>query len=568
MSILPNLSQEDREALHTYICHYGGGSINCNYNGIPLGKLDYFLRYWDTAKRHLYKMFGNQFIIKKPIAFERDLDELANEMYKRLFNQRYGIIRDFINEYKDAVEKLVGVSSDDKYSLQRLATDCDLLVSNIYDGPNILISGENTVDGRPLQINHGCKIVKMLGKIVNSLGCNTIHFVCPECGSYSVHPTSCCGVRRVVITGFEKFRQEHAMALNQKVIRGNLCLSIHPLDYITISDNTYGWSSCMEWMEGAGDYRLGTIEMMNSPYIVVAYIENGEQICIGPYRWNSKRWRQLVVVTPELILGNKQYPYENDLLQGTALRWMRELAETNVSYGPYAQEASQIMNHTTNIFGKSRVSVNLHFCYMYNDIYDHRMGFLRKDFDEPFITYNLSGPAICTECGDEIDYESVDASWTVCRACSGLYQCAYCGSWQDDEPYVVDDNYYCDYCYHHNLDECEVCGSMEPSTYLNTIYIRLLDTTPEDDMDSYNWSYMITVCGNCFDSTEFKQLFGEIDIVQDYWSMRRTVVRIDNITDEGFLRGNIGDGSREMLRQIRDEKDPVARRALITKNFF
>ena len=42
-----------------------------------------------------------------------------------------------------------------------------------------------------------------------------------------------------------------------------------------MSDNDYGWDSCMGWMN-EGEYRLGTVEMMNSPCIVVAYIDGEE----------------------------------------------------------------------------------------------------------------------------------------------------------------------------------------------------------------------------------------------------------------------------------------------------
>ena len=77
---------------------------------------------------------------------------------------------------------------------------------------------------------------------------------------------------------FEQMRIKHSQILNKKRLKGTLCLSIHPLDYITISDNNCDWDSCMTWTgdDCPGEYRLGTLEMMNSPSVVVAYLDSKE----------------------------------------------------------------------------------------------------------------------------------------------------------------------------------------------------------------------------------------------------------------------------------------------------
>ena len=569
MDILTNFPKEDCAALHAYLSAFGGTSYGDSYCGVvSLDHMDYFLRYWASAKSHFYKMFGNQYILKRPITFNRDSQDLETDIANRLF---YGstIYRDFISRFKDAIWGIASMSNDDRWRLSRFVSDSLVLASNVYEGPNILIPGEYTVDGRPLQVNRGSKVIKMIGKIVKALNLETTYYMCPECKHISYVKDICnCGSKRVPITDFELFRREHSLILNQKQLKGNLCLSIHPLDYITISDNACGWGSCMSWMEDPGDYRLGTIEMMNSPYVVVAYLESENNLEFCGYEWNSKRWRQLVVVTPELILGNKQYPYENSELQGAVLTWMRELAMKDKDFGPYDSNAVKVVNHGTNTFGNNRVRVSLTFSYMYNDIYDNRMGFLRKGFNEHSICYNLSGPAICTACGDEICYGDVDASWTVCRNCSGMYQCACCGGWYDDEPYQVGDRHYCEYCYDNRLDECEICGRHEQSEYMRTLFVRLMENPPEEIAHA-NWDYVIRVCEDCYyDREKFNSLFGEIDTMTDHWGLSREAVSIDNISDEGFSRGRLDFETVECLRQIRDEKDPVARAALIQKRLY
>ena len=80
------------------------------------------------------------------------------------------------------------------------------------------------------------------------------------------------------IDGCEEFRIKHSQILNQKELVGNINLSIHPMDFWTLSDNDCGWSSCMSWME------------------------------------------------------NDCYPYNNMSLTETVLKWIKELAKTNMNW--------------------------------------------------------------------------------------------------------------------------------------------------------------------------------------------------------------------------------------------
>ena len=47
-----------------------------------------------------------------------------------------------------------------------------------------------------------------------------------------------------------------------------------------------------------GSYRLGTVEMMNSPMVICAYLSGKNQMDInGVYEWNSKKWRAWAIVS-------------------------------------------------------------------------------------------------------------------------------------------------------------------------------------------------------------------------------------------------------------------------------
>lgn len=583
MELLAKLPEEDKDLIHRYIAWYGGGDCETDYSVIKRDRMDYFLRYWASAKAPFYKMFGENFILKREISFAKNDDELEEEMDDILRRNAEVPVMTFRREYIAFIDDYHEMPYELRYQLKRFAGDTSMLVKNVYDGDPIVIPSQFTKNGHPLQINSGAKAIKMLGKICTALGFSVKMYYCEDCGGWDLfrRPGKChCGSDKPLkeFDGYESFRRAHSLALNQKMVRGNLCLSIHPLDFITMSDNECGWGSCMSWMEEAGDYRLGTIEMMNSESVIIAYIEAKEDMCIcndANAKWNNKRWRQLIVITPELILGNKQYPYFNDVVQGTALKWVKELAANTdfsdtpyLTYGPYEEESVQINNQNTNVIGNRRVHFNLYMGgYMYNDIYDLRMGFLKRNWDGTDLTIDLSGPAVCTSCGDIIPSNDVESSWTTCRDCNGMWQCARCGDWHYGEPYYAadTDHCYCEYCYSQELHECEICGDRVEN--INNVFIELIPTEKcPEDLVCYNWTYTIPMCDHCMSHPEdYEITLGQLKEATDMWGRTRIVAQLENINNEGLSRGDLSNDDLQALVKIRDAKSIDAKVALIRK---
>ena len=579
MDIFKNLPEADVALLNRYINYYGGSEERGSY--MPLAEMEYFLRFWAVNKAPFYNMFGEQFILKKEICFEQDPDLLEEDLDNSI---RYGdaLVWAFRRKYMECIDKMIS-DFDMKYELKRFVDDIPMLIKNEYDGEPFCIPGRFTTDRKPLQINKGAKAIKTLGKICKALNIEEVQYWCPVCGTYEKSQNKTCKNCGTEIPsekrdGYEMFRRNHSLVLNQKKLKGNLCLSIHPLDFITMSDNNCGWSSCMQWVDEPGDYRLGTIEMMNSPYCVIAYVEAKDPmpICTDDF-WNSKRWRQLLMITPEMILGNKQYPYFNDNLQGTAMKWLRDLANDykrtdpdEEKFGPYEEEALQIRNHRWNTIGNEEVYVNFEFTYMYNDIYDLRMAFIARHCNETRIEYNLSGPAVCTECGDIIeknaDYE-VEPNWTTCRSCNGMWRCGCCGDWHYGDAYYCEDSDepYCEYCYRTETEICEVCGDHVVRT--EKIFIQLLNSS-DDETETYNWNFVIDTCKNCIGSSEFEELFGPIRIRKDMYGRDRQFVHIDNITERGLDGGTMDSYSRTVLKEIGSIESDEDRVVLLRKKLY
>lgn len=479
--------------MYEYLKSYG----NC---GFSRDNLRVYLREWEKAKKDLYKAFGNNFIISKRIKYTQSVDELWNQMSRSLdkVNEKTNIRG---SEFLRRLDLHVKRITDSMWAEQCLydLVNYETLIQNTYTGHDFTIPAEHLKSGKSLTIQKGCKVAKVLCKLGKEL--------------------------EIPDEIIEQFRLAHSLALNQKQVEGELCLSIHPFDYITMSDNKVGWGSCMSWTgeECGGDYRIGTVEMMNSSNAIVAYIRGEEDADWWNCSWNNKKWRQLILVTPDLILGNRQYPYENDFIQGEAVLWVRELMGVIPGYGPYSETAINLENNRFNTIGNETVSFCLHFTNMYNDIYDKRLAYLSNNFldacvllekpDERYYTYtyNFSGAAICLECLDIIS-DWRDPSEVMCSSCSGYEYCTHCGcEVYREDLHWVGDYPYCSYCYENELEVCGNCEEIYDPSDLVNVYFKINNIETD-----FNLKHKIRLCYHCIDRGELCGAKIETATIQQY----------------------------------------------------
>jgi len=416
--LFDKLTEEDKELIDTYIENFAG----CNG---PREDLEYILREWDTQKEKLYHLFGDNFILKKEIAYNANEDDLID----RIVNIKRSSI--FINALKtlSITYKVKGDSliQNHKFIFSEVASliSAAALMDN-YTGENVVILVD---ENKTIQVQHGCKSMRILSKIADAYG----------------------------LEGFEEFRLEISRALNQKSIKGNFCLSIHPLDYMTMSDNENDWHSCMNWIN-EGEFRLGTVEMMNSPYVVVAYMES--KTPMEMFNWNNKKWRNLVIVHDDIITTVKDYPYHNDEFNNNIINWIKNLFPIDTyskNYNFHTDNRNidrySILNDNRDSFGNCEFYFSTYG--MYNDFANNAFGTcaiasrLITKSEEIEIVY--SGKSECMQCGSLTIYPDDifnDRCCLVCSSCNPIDYCDHCGdAINPNDTYWIDDVPLCYNCY-------------------------------------------------------------------------------------------------------------------------
>lgn len=452
--------QVDEEMLRSYIKNV------FQHDNIGINSHDPY-KEWKNNKKHLYKLLGNNLIIEKDVEVKKDACLIRIEMDLSLIKY----------ETKD---KFLGILYD-KIALNENSANSfycrfDYFVNNSYDGKTLLYEDPIVKDKKPFKIHNGEKFMKIIKKFVDYYDLSADEY--------------------------EQFRIEHSNVLGEEKIKGKLCLSIHPLDFFTMSDNENNWSSCMSWRK-KGCYNVGTVEMMNSPYVIIAYLKsNSKEIKWDNYTWNSKRWRSLIVIDNNIMVMNKNYPYNSEDLSKECLFWIKELAKKNLGID-YEEEIQTINFYDGEENGRNAGEFNdinngivFDTNNMYNDLYSGHLCLRSLNYlKEPYnYCLNYSGEVTCVYCGQE-GYVADDE--VLCLECSKKKKCEHCEDFffKDD---LIDG--LCPSC-HKILKKraCSFCGKLS----FDNSYIYC----------NWNESYFFSNETNCFickkERRKYKKIFNE-----------------------------------------------------------
>ena len=110
----------------------------------------------------------------------------------------------------------------------------------------------------------------------------------------------------------DAIQTEASRIIQEDKIEGRLCISVHPLDYLSSSENTFNWRSCHAL---DGEYRCGNLSYMcdNATMIVYLRDEYNHELPHFPSSvpWNSKKWRVLLHISEsrDMLFAGRQYPF-------------------------------------------------------------------------------------------------------------------------------------------------------------------------------------------------------------------------------------------------------------------
>lgn len=245
-----------------------------------------------------------------------------------------------------------------------------------------------------------------------------------------------CGNNTVDLSLVEEIRLAQSQVSSNRILKGTLRISTRPEDFLSLSEDTSNWTSCLAMTSHRGDYRAGCLEMMTSPYTILATVESNHR----------KYWRQIILLTPYAIIALRGYPYTAPQVTSQILSLIAAAAKRSLDwdYDP------QLCCSKSSSFAVSNGSLYLITERMYNDSYlggYYLIG--KKPLPAPTYEINYSGTAYCLSCGAPLELDIGYESEVLCPSCSHRRPCSCCGEMKDLDSLLFDktlDNYICFYC--------------------------------------------------------------------------------------------------------------------------
>ena len=446
MQLIDALSPRDKETIKHYIQLYAGVA-----EPAPLSKV---LQVWNKKKRTLYKALGHNLRARIPVEIPRNTlyyqhelkaiydvypiwdDRDAQSFLQKVNSMRRVLHNDFIFEYLKFIAEADWCNTD-KYNASRL-----ILHQNIENGYLTTVWDEtHSNEAYHFQafkstIKNNMRTVRTIQKVLKAM-----HFPHMDL--------------------FEKWRNAVSDININKDIKADLVISIHPIDFMTMSDNNCDWSSCMSWI-GRGSYSAGTIEMMNSNMAVVCYLESKTpfNIIFDDEEFNipNKSWRILLYVHKDILVAGKAYPYFNEGLTKCCLDQMRQLLKNNLGWNyKYINQQYKDNQHINNNFflkseglyqfsrpknrKKQKHAIYLYTNCMYNDLIEYKDTYwCCRNWVPKTIKLCVSGPATCMCCGEKIEEPSYISSYDdiggekICGNCRQHRHCDVCNTIRYTKP--------------------------------------------------------------------------------------------------------------------------------------
>ena len=278
--------------------------------------------------------------------------------------------------------------------------------------------------------------------------------------------------------------------IQENKIKGTLCFSVHPLDYLSSSENTYNWRSCHAL---DGEYRAGNLSYMVDDTTFLVYLKGADNQYLpafGSVKWNSKKWRMLLYsdIGDNIIFAGRQYPFSSksgiDLVLKIYNDLCRSKKNTNYvddnftfwknyyvdSYTTDTGEASLYKRYivlNNALFDFQNIVVDDLHALNYNDL------LLSTTYTKPYFALSskcrwsqfdnllknpvhIGGGVKCLHCGQALVSNSETMRCDICELEHGIEvndTYTYCDCCESrmyiDDGYIVEghDNVICEHCF-------------------------------------------------------------------------------------------------------------------------
>ena len=306
--------------------------------------IELLLNQWAFNKRHIYRMLDNNLSIKKEIEYEKD-ESLVQQDRELLYRQFPGC-----------------------YYVLKSISNNELLNNKL----NHCLNNEWTTYSRTYET--GERVSKLLDEAFKS----------------------------------DKLNIEYSNIIAKNKIKGILEISIDPIEYLLMSCNVSGWSSChtihkIGHSDSYGCYSAGIFSYMCDKVSLIAFRHDGKlydfQIGKQKVQEHSKNWRQMIWLKEDMncFITSRQYP--NALYELT--KTVREMLEEQINskLGQFTWVHTNKKEKLQNVIcdNKCEGMGVLH----YNDIIHNYNGDMcyNKDIEIKEDIIKVGSNPVCPSCG-------------------------------------------------------------------------------------------------------------------------------------------------------------------------
>lgn len=292
--------------------------------------------------------------------------------------------------------------------------------------------------------------------------------------------------------------------IQENKVEGYLVFSVHPLDFLSSSENCFNWRSCHAL---DGEYRAGNLSYMCDKSTIVCYLRSEDEKVKLPHfpedvLWNNKKWRMLIHFSDDLevAFAGRQYPFTSP----GALEVVREVLFVpnggEIDYGFFSKQTKWSHWHNDYLedfeyqeFSEDDANGILPASYMvlshkifqiekivkdaensrhFNDLlksscYEKPYYIFKKKWISEDLKFNIGKEIKCLRCGEntidgmdsmmcpdcECQYgESDSEEYRACDCCGIRY---FNTSWS-----WVEEAYVCPSCLKTETFKCEECGEL------------------------------------------------------------------------------------------------------------